>query len=63
MKKTLHVDIMVNDRFYKTLHLKVDTTMQWFDDEIKDVADFGSIQNEILSQCPSLVNKNYRICL
>lgn len=63
MKKSLHVDIMVNNRFYKTLHLRVNTTMQWFGEEIKDVADFDSIQSEILNQCPSLINKNYRICL
>lgn len=62
-KRNVNVDIMVNERFYKTLHLRCETSLICVGEAIKESIDLDEVRKKVLLLCPSLKEKDYRICL
>ena len=62
-KRNVNIDIMVNERFYKTLHLRCETSLILEGEAIEECVDLDEVREKVLSLCPSLKEKNYRICL
>lgn len=60
--KTLTFDIMVGDRFYKTMRLKIGLDFIDGYDENKPIINFEKIEEFVLKKCPTLKYEDWKIC-
>ena len=60
--KKLTFDIMVGDRFYRTMRMPITLdVIVGYDGEIP-IYDIKKIEEWVLQKCPTLKHDNYRIC-
>lgn len=60
--KKLVFDIMVGDKFYRTMRMPITLdVIVGYDGEVP-IYDMEKIESWVLQKCPTLKHDNYRIC-
>lgn len=63
MTKLVHADVFIKGRFYRTIHLRMETNPVWIGDKIENTIDSVELQKKVEAECPSLIGKDYRVCV
>lgn len=62
MNKMLTFDIMVDGKYFTTMHVRVELEHFWTEDSLEYAIDVENLKAKVLEKFPTLKNKNYQIC-